>query len=139
MSTYSLGFTPFATPLKAINFNISCYKKGEHFDRDTYLISTEGARTVVGFRQKRGSLTLVTPCGQELPWSDQTDPKWLIQELRPHQLSQGRTNWMLFTEDMRRDVQDCLQTVWYMSPKEMGTKCDKHLMLLPDGHCLFEG
>ena len=97
--TYQLGFTPFASPLKAINLK-RIPQSGFFF--------TNGARTVVGFRQKRYGLLLVTPEGEDLVWSSHTDPRLLEREYVKQLKNRpgSESSWMLFDESMRHDFDE---------------------------------
>lgn len=85
--TYQLGFTPFATPLQAQKYSATRTKRDRDYDNLHDLMAIEEAEvrmeevvTVVGFRQKKGLLVLVTPSGKELPWSQENTVKKLLGE-----------------------------------------------------------
>lgn len=71
---YQLGFTPFATPLQALNLQVNRVGlKASWIPRERV--------TVVGFRQKRAALVLVTPDGRELYWQELNDTRALVRAM----------------------------------------------------------
>lgn len=92
--SYQLGFTPFATPLQATRF----YAERENQDL-LASFKPDNTFTVVGFRQKKGRLMLVTPEGVELDWAQETCPRKLVQYLPWSANLSGRvTPWILTSQ-----------------------------------------